>query len=302
MLALGVIFLIEYLDDVLKDPDDVQTALGLTTLGAVPVVEGNGADSGLVTLVSGHSPAIEAYRVLRTNLQFAAVGRPLRSLLVTSASPSEGKSLTSTNLAIALAQGGRRAILIDCDLHRPRLHRLLKLPNNLGLTTALVDAGADLASLLQTCEVPGLRVMTSGPLAPNPAEILGSARMREVLAGLVELADIVIVDSPPILAVADAAILASEIDGVLMVLDAGTTRREIAQRALASLQQVQAGVIGAVLNRVPRRRSGYYYYYYNHDYNTDAGPIQRSAHRRWPWQKAGRQRASEVVFPITPGK
>jgi len=311
MLALGAAFLIEYLDDLLKNPDDIQAALGLTTLGAVPVADGTNADSELATLASSHSAVTEAFRVLRTNLQFAAVDRPLRTLLVTSPSPSEGKSVTSANLAIALAQGGRRVILVDCDLHRPRQHRLLKLPNNVGLTVALVDAQADPQALLQDGIVPGLRVMTTGPLPPNPAEIVGSGRMRDVLAALGEGADILVVDSPPILAVADTAILASEVDGVLMVLDAGRTRREMAQRGLASLQQVQARVIGAVLNRVPRGRSGYYYYYYYYlEYSNDGGEHRsRRSHRRgwpWPWRKETEHRQepepAAPIAPMTPGK
>lgn len=292
MLAFGVVFLIEYLNDVLQTPDDVQNALGLTTLSAVPDV----AESTIVEINAirgGQSAVAEAYRVLRTNLQFAAVGRPLRLLLVTSASPSEGKSVTSANLAATLAQSGRRVILVDCDLHRPRLHRILNLPNNVGLTVALVDEQADPMALMQETVAPGLRVMTSGPLPPNPAEILGSARMRELLAALAEQADILVLDSPPILAVSDAAILASQVDGVLLVVDAGKTRAEIARRGMMSLQQVQARMVGVVLNRVPQRRSSYYYY--KHDYSADQGSRRQSHRRRWPWTKTNRRRDPEAV-------
>jgi len=297
MLALGVVFLLEYLNDVLQSPDDIQTSLGLTVLAAVP--EAADMTSGELTIGHWEQSAIgEAYRVLRTNLQFAAVGRPLRVLLVTSASPSEGKSITSANLAIALAQNGRRVILVDCDLRKPRLHRVLNLPNNVGLTIALVDAEVAPVSLLQECEVPGLRVLTSGPLPPNPAEILGTARMRELLAALAEQADILVVDSPPMLAVADAAILASQVDGVLLVVDAGKTRRGFAQQALLRLQQVQAPVVGVVLNRVPQRRSGYYYYYH-HDYGDAKGSRRTGVGRRWPWQKGDRRRVSESAASKT---
>ena len=233
MLALGVAYLIEYLDDVVKDPDGVKAALGLTTLAAVPVAEGNGGTSELAMIAGGQSAVTEAYRVLRTNLQFAAVGRPLHTLLVTSPSPSEGKSTMSANLAIALAQGGRRVILADCDLHRPRQHKLLKLQNNVGLTSGLLDEHADPIGLLQDSVVPGLRILTTGPLPPNPAEVLGSARMHAVMAALAAEADIVVLDSPPVLSVADSAVLASQVDGVLLVIDAGLTRREMARRALA---------------------------------------------------------------------
>lgn len=263
MLALGVAFLAEYLDDVLKNPDDVEKSLGLTTLGAVPAMPGDSAETPAM-LEGGHTAITEAYRVLRTNLQFAAVDRPLRTLQISSASPSEGKSVTSVNLAVALAQAGKQVILVDCDLHRPRSHRLLKLSNNVGLTSTLLSPGSDPLTVLNETAVPGLRVITSGPLPPNPAELLGSARMRDVLAALCEAADTVILDSPPVLAMSDSAILASQVDGVLLVLSAKDTRRELARRALASLEQVHARVIGVVLNRVSRERSGYYYYYYSH--------------------------------------
>jgi capsular exopolysaccharide synthesis family protein len=298
MLALGVAFLIEYLDDVLKNPDQVKAALGLSVLGAVPVVAGGSADKPAM-LAGDQSAVTEAYRVLRTNLQFAAVGRALHLLQVTSASPTEGKSVTSVNLAVALAQGGKQVILVDCDLHRPRVHKLMALPNNLGLTSALIDEACDPLVVLRETSVPRLQVVTSGPMPPNPAEILGSARMHEVLAVLGAAAEIVVLDSPPVLAMSDAAVLAAQVDGVLLVLDAMTTRREPARRALASLQQVQARVVGAVLNRVSRERSGYYYYYYSH--YSEPGNGSRRGGRRWPWQKGeGRRRKSEPAASTAP--
>ncbi len=260
-LAAGAAILLEYLDDTLKNPDDVQKALGLTTLGAVPVIKTDGKNE-LVALSSVQSPASEAYRVLRTNLQFAAVEGPLNSLMITSPAPSEGKSLTAANLAVALAQAGRRVILVDGDLHRPRLHRLFGLQNNTGITTALItDDPQGLDDLLQEGGLPGLRLLTTGPLPPNPAELLGSTRMRRLLADLQARADVVVLDSPPITALSDAAILATQSDGVLLVLEAGRTRRELARRAVEALGRVQARVIGALLNRMPTGGAGYYYYY-----------------------------------------
>ena len=273
VLAAGAAYLLEYLDDTLKNPDDVQKALGLTTLGAVPRME-LAQVSELITALTGQSAAAEAYRILRTNLQFAAVERPLRTLLVTSPAPTEGKSLTVANLSIALAQAGKRVVAADTDLHRPRLHRLFGLRNNAGVTTALLEARPALDGLLQETAVPGLRVLTSGPLPPNAAELLGSARMRELLAELTAQADIVVLDSPPATALSDAAILSTQCDGVLMVLDSGSTRREVARRALEALHRVNARVVGALLNRMPLRGGGsyyyyYYYYYYGHYYADD---------------------------------
>lgn len=273
ILAGGAAYLLEYLDDTLKNPDDVQKALGLTTLGAVPQMATEPGHE-IIALTGGQSAAAEAYRILRTNLQFAAVERPLRTLLITSPAPTEGKSLTAANLAVAMAQAGRRVIVADTDLHRPRQHRLFGLRNNIGVTTALLEARPALDGLLQETAVPGLRVLTSGPLPPNAAELLGSARMKELLADLTAGADIVLLDSPPATALADATILSTQCDGVLLVLDCGITRREVARRALEALRRVNARVVGALLNRMPLRGGGsyyyyYYYYYYGHYYSED---------------------------------
>jgi non-specific protein-tyrosine kinase len=229
------------------------------------------ADSSeLIMLQPGQSQAIEAFRVLRTNLQFASVGRPLHSLVNTSPAPREGKSWTAANLAVVLAQAGQRVTLVDADLHRPRQHRVFRLPNNVGLTTALLAAENDQNLPLQDGPLPGLRVLTSGPLPPNAAELLGSTRMGALRNLLCEISDIVIIDSPPVTALSDTAILASQSDGVLLILDATRTRRELAERALEGLRRVQAHVIGAVLNRMPARGGGYYYYYYHYTHYEDS--------------------------------
>jgi capsular exopolysaccharide synthesis family protein len=297
LLALGVAYLLEYLDDVFKGPDEVKKTLGLTTLGAVPALTEREAGAQLLVLENGHSAAAEAYRVLRTNLQFSAVDRPLRSLLITSPSPSEGKSFTAANLAGALAQAGRRVILIDCDLHRPRLHHLFKLPNSVGVTSALLDEHPNIPALLQDTEAPNLKVLTSGPLPPNPAELLGTARMRAFLAELGTQADVVVVDSPPTMALSDAAVLSTQTDAVLLVVDASKTRREMAKRALESLTQVKARVAGVVLNRLPTRGAGsYYYYHYGYNYGTDNAQNSGQGHhgegKRRPWGQGKRHQTA----------
>jgi capsular exopolysaccharide synthesis family protein len=264
ILAAGAAFLLEYLDDSLKNPDDVEKNLGLTTLGAIPVMAETATQGELAVVASSHSIASEAFRVLRTNLRFAGVDRPLKTVLITSPSPSEGKSLTAANLGAALAQAGERVILVDTDLHRPRLHRLFGLRNNRGVTSALLEEHPDLDGLLQETTVPGLQVLTSGPLPPNASELLGSARMRELLVALGSQADILLLDSPPATALADAAVLATQTDGVLLILDSGVTRREAARRAMEALRRVNARVVGAILNRLPTSGGGYYYYYYYH--------------------------------------
>jgi capsular exopolysaccharide synthesis family protein len=258
VLAVAAAYLLEYLDDTLRTPEDVQASLNLTTIGIIPQVSEQ--EAGIVMMGDNRSPVRESYRVLRTNLQFAAVDRPLDILLVTSAAPSEGKSMTAANLGAAIAQTGRRVILVDTDLHRPRQHRLFKVRNSVGVTTGLLEDQPTIDDILQETSVPGLRLLTSGPLPPNPAELLGSARMRSLLTALKAEADVVVLDSPPISALSDAAVLSTQADGVVMVLEAGKTRRPFAQRALEALNRVNAHVVGAVLNRVPTRGFGYYYY------------------------------------------
>ncbi len=270
ILAVAAAYLLEYLDDTLRTPEDVQASLSLTTIGIIPQVSEQ--EAGIVMMGDSKSPVRESYRVLRTNLQFAAVDRPLNVLLVTSAAPSEGKSMTAANLGAAMAQAGRQVILVDTDLHRPRQHRLFKVRNSVGVTTGLLEDQPDINDILQETSVPGLRVLTSGPLPPNPAELLGSARMRSLLTALKAEADVVVLDSPPVSALSDAAVLSTQADGVVMVLEAGKTRRPFAQRSVEALQRVNAHVVGAVLNRVPARGFGYYYYsYYHYQYDTPNG-------------------------------
>lgn len=271
MLALGAVFLIEYMDDTIKTPDDVSAALQLPTLGAIARVRGAEDDQVLITLTEPKSPVAEAYRTLRTNIQFSSVDRPIRTLLITSTGPGEGKSTTAANLAVVLAQTGQRVVLVDADLRRPRLHRMFGLPNAVGLTTTLLT-GADpfLDGYLQAAPAENLWVLTSGPLPPNPSELLGSRRMESLVQRLLEEADIVIFDSPPCLAVTDAAVLARQLDGVLLVIDAGETHRPLARRAVEELSTVGGRTIGVVLNKLSTGRSGYYYYYhYHYYYSTD---------------------------------
>ena len=182
---------------------------------------------------------------------------------------------------------------MDADLHRPRQHRLFALPNNLGLTTALLDGDTGLAHLLQATTIPGLSVLTTGPLPPNPAELLGSARMHELIEALAAHCDMIIFDTPPVMALADSAVLGSQVDGVLMVFGAGETRREMAHRAVAALQQANARVVGVLLNRVPVNASGYYYYYYRYgyryNYNYRTGGDDRGGSGAPPAGKKGRK-------------
>ena len=271
IVGAGAAFLIEYLDDTLKSPADVEKGLGLTTLGTIARFGGKSLEEKLITAQHSRSSVAEAYRILRTNLEFTAVDGDLRTILVTSPSPVEGKTVTAANLAVVMAQAGRSVILADADLRRPAVHRMFRVPNEAGLTTALVR-GDDipLTDLLQPTEVEGLRVLTSGPLPPNPAELLGSGQMARLVERLKDLADLVILDTAPALPVADPAILARVADAVLLVVDTGVTRRGMAQRATENLARAGANVAGVVLNRFSPRGSGYYYYYrYDYYYSSD---------------------------------
>jgi capsular exopolysaccharide synthesis family protein len=267
------------MDDTVKSPDDVASVVGLPTLGAIGQIEGHGIDSTLVAAATPRDPISEAFRALRTNIQFASIDGLLHSLMVTSAGPSEGKSTTAANLAVVLAQAGRKVLLVDADLRRPVLHRQFGLSNSKGLTTALLDLKAPASGHCQPTEVPGLFVMTSGPIPPNPAELLGSLRMVDVLTSLKQESDVVILDTTPVLTVADALVLAPHVDGTLLVVEANKTRRDALIQAREALLRTEGRLFGIALNKVSVQRSGYYYYAY---YQRDAAEANR--------QPAGRRR------------
>jgi capsular exopolysaccharide synthesis family protein len=198
----------------------------------------------LITLTDPRSPAAEAFQSLRTNIEFAGLERTLRSLLVTCADPETDKSQALANLAVVMAQAGDPVLVVDGDLRRPQQHAIFELSNNRGLTDWLKDGGAP---LLQETSVPGLRVLTSGALPPNPVALLSSNRLAELLSTLQGEAQYILCDAPPVLAVTDAALWAGKVDGVLLVVNAGRTKREQAKRARDVLEKVRAHVVGAVL-------------------------------------------------------
>ncbi len=214
----------------------------------------------LITLREPRSVAAEAYRTLRTNLTFfAALDRPVETLVVTSAGPGEGKSEVLANLAVTMAQGERRTILVDADLRRPSLHEMFAVSNERGLTTMILETEAVQDPPLLDVGVENLQLMPSGPLPPNPADILGSGKMEQVIGALKERADIILFDAPPVVAVTDAAVLGTKVDGVLLVVSAGRTRRDHAERAKELLERVHIRILGAVLNetRLGATLSGY---------------------------------------------
>jgi len=218
-------------------------------------------DRKIIVIFAPRSPEAEAYRSLRTNILRTDVANPPRVLLLTSAHPEEGKSITAANLAITMAEIGKKTLLVDCDLRRPSTHTLFGLEKEKGLSEVLYGI-EDWDKVLKPCGIENLSVITSGAIPHNPAEIIGSDKARWFMEEVKNVFDIVIMDAPCILAVTDGLILSSLVDGALMVIMSEKTPREAVQRSLSMLKDVKSNVIGAIFNKVNTRRSHYYYYYY----------------------------------------
>jgi tyrosine-protein kinase Etk/Wzc len=282
-LGLGMAFFVERLDNSLKSIEDVEAA-GLSILGSIPLIKSSKdkkskkeektedyqvkkITSNLVTHFEPKSPISEAYRTFRTNLQFARLDAPLKTILVTSSGPSEGKSTTVANLAITMAQMGTNTILIDSDLRRPVLHSIFNLQRAPGLTNYLAG-NVPWKEIVQKTPIENLSLLTCGVLPPNPSELLGSKKMRMLLEELKEKYDMILFDSPPVIAVTDAAVLSTLLDGVVLVASSGSTSREALDRAITLLENVKSHLIGGVLNKIKVESvyGSYHYYYYYHYY------------------------------------
>lgn len=213
------------------------------------------------------SPISEAYRTLRTNIQFSSIDEEIQVIMVTSAGPGEGKSTTLSNLAVTYAQSGKKVLIIDGDLRKPTVHHTFSQTNRWGLTNIL-SGQSQLNEAIRETNIANLYVMTAGPIPPNPSEILASKKMTLMLEELKEQYDVIFIDAPPTLAVTDAQIIATKCDGVLLVLDSGKVKRDLALKAKASLEHVKARILGVVLNNVERNKNeDYYYYYYGNKQN-----------------------------------
>jgi polysaccharide biosynthesis transport protein len=291
VLAAGAAYLMEYLDDTIKTPDDIDRLVELPVLAGIARIKAEKDRGKLVALEQPRSPIAEAFRVLRTGIDFSLIDTPEgASLLVTSATPSEGKSVTAANLAIVMAQAGHKTLLLDADLRRPMQHTLFELPNGRGLTSLLLNynpntTAAELAELLAEMDMapvslPELHVLTSGPLPPNPSELLGSARMKALLAALAAQYDFIVLDSPPSLAVTDAVVLSRQVSSVLLVVEANRTRRGQLKQVVQRLKEAKAHLIGVSLNRLSPGSEGYgYYYYYRHDYYAASPAVSENGHK-----------------------
>jgi capsular exopolysaccharide synthesis family protein len=264
ILALGLVFLFEYLDNRIKSPQELRAHLNLPFLGMVPAID----TSGPTLLHNGVPPAFaEAIRAVRTNVLFSSAEEGVRMIVVTSAGPGEGKSMFSSNLSVSLAQAGQRVLHIDADMRRPRAHEIFEVPQEPGLSNLLVGDCKPSEAVRRTT-VQNLVLLPAGMIPPNPAELLGSKRCAEYLGTLSDHFDWVVIDSPPVLAVADASVIANAATGVVFVVGADQTSRQTAKAAVEQLHAVGAHIIGAVLNRADVDRNPYYYSaYYRKEYS-----------------------------------
>lgn len=290
--GIGLALLLDFLDDTVKSVEDVDRYIHLPALALIPA----GGDraprlqgalrggpppapsntTALAMITDARSPIAESYRHLRTSLLLSSAGKPPKTILITSSQPAEGKTTTGINTAFMLAQTGAEVLMIDCDLRRPRLHAQFELPNTKGLTTWL-SGEKNLDVLIQKCDkAPNLKVLTSGPVPPNPAELLGSEEMRKLLNILSEQYNHIIIDSPPAISFTDASILSTMVDGVILVVHGGRSSRAVVRRAKQQLLDVGAHVFGVVLNnvKVDARDDYYYSRYYSHYYESDADGAQ----------------------------
>jgi succinoglycan biosynthesis transport protein ExoP len=293
VLGIGLAFLREYLDETVKSKEALERATGLTVLGLIPAVP-DWKDRKTARVIAASDPrsaAAEAYRTLRTSLQFMALERPMKTLQVTSASAMEGKTTTIANLAVTFARADQRVIVVCCDLRRPRIHEFFGLTNDVGFTSVLLGE-TPLSEAIQSVKgASGIALVASGPPPPNPSELLASRRSAEVLAALESRCDLMLVDSAPVVPVTDALVLAGMVDATLLVADASSTTKRGLHRAVELLGQVDAQVVGTVLNGASPS-TGYYGYGGDETYYVADEAGVRNGRR-------GRKRAEEPVNPLS---
>jgi exopolysaccharide transport family protein len=287
LTGTGLAFFFEYLDNTIKIPEDVKRHLKIPYLGPVPLFEpaskGNPGGDMNQELVTHHDPkstASESYRGIRTNILFSAAESAPQVILITSAGPREGKTTTTLNLGITMAQAGSKVLLLDCDMRRPKLHKAFSLAKDRGISNLLVGGKAQDGALRHT-PVPNLDVIPCGPIPPNPSEMLGSKRMSDLLHRLRKEYAHILIDSPPSTAVTDSAVLSKSVDGVVLVIRAGDTAREMVKNGIGQFEAVGAHILGAILNGVDIGRDKYYYYYqYYHYYYGDDGDKKKRKNRK----------------------
>jgi len=270
LLGGGLAFFMEYLDTSVRTTEDVEKHLSWPVLGIIPrfdqAFQGKTSQSDIQPVVRKHpkSAPAEAYRTLKTNIQLANLDRPPRSIAITSAGPLEGKSTTAVNLAVALAQKESKVLLVDADLRKSVIHKILHLDNSTGLANLITNHGQPEAVIKQFHSVDNLWVLTSGSIPSDPSDLLGSSQMKSLVEQVTKEYSYVVFDTPPLMSVSDAAVLASQVDGVLVVVRPGKLRREIARRTKELLDRIGTPVLGCVLNGVEPSHDNYYYYYHSY--------------------------------------
>ena len=276
-LGAGLIYLLEIMDYTFKKPEEVERQMDLNVIGAVPKFEGvkrgknKKKDSkeseqdylkNLITKNDPKAPASEAFREIRTNLHYKSVDKQLKTIVVTSPSLGDGKTVTSVNMAVTLAKSGKKVLVIDADLRKPKVHLYFGIPNEKGLTNIIKGDIDEDINVLELKDVPNLSVIPSGPIPPNPAEILSSNKMQKLLENLKDKYDFILIDTPPVGQVTDAAILAGIADGTILVFACSQTRIDMAKRAKKALESVSTNIIGTVLTKLDIGRAKYYNYEY----------------------------------------
>lgn len=270
ILGVGIAILRTILDTKVRGEADLRRVSDAPILGGISF-DGDATKKPLLTQAPAQSPRAESFRQIRTNLQFAHVSHASKAILVTSSLPGEGKTTTATNLAISMAESGQSVVLVDADLRRPRVNEYLGLERNAGLTTALIGM-ADLNDLLQPWGEQNLYVLTSGQIPPNPSELLGSSAMESLISRLEQTFDAVIIDAPPLLPVTDAAVLAQQVGGVVLVIGSSKVNSQHLQKSIAALEMINADVLGVVMNFLPAKGpDAYSYTYYRYDSIPDKG-------------------------------
>jgi capsular exopolysaccharide synthesis family protein len=273
-LGVGLAFFLEYLDNTVKTPEDVEQLIRLPAFGMVPeisyerrrrVESGTSYPVELITFVHPKSMLSEAYRNIRTSILLSFSERPPKRIAISSPNPAEGKTTTVINTAIALSQTGVQVLLIDADMRKPRIHKIFREEDGAGLSNFL-SGNAALDSVIKKSDIPNLYYIPSGPIPPNPSELIGSKLFKNMMESLGERFDHIVLDSPPVLGFADAIILSTSVEGVILVVLGGKTPRETLQRAKEVLHQVNAKILGVVINRIDIQRSDYGYYYYRYHY------------------------------------
>jgi capsular exopolysaccharide synthesis family protein len=273
IIAAGAAYLLEYLDDTLKTPEDISHVLNLPVLGSLSEVK-PGQNEAEYVEENPRSLIAESFRSLRTNLEFVAIDQPLDTILITSSGVSEGKTSVATNLAIVMAQGGKKVVLLDADMRNPSIHEALKISNSVGLSD-LFRSNAN-AKMVTNEWKDGILVITAGKTPPNPTDLLGSKKMDAIINELKQMADVVIIDGPPFIVI-DAAVLSAKVDGVLLIVRHAITRKGAARATMEQLKRSGARVLGVAINRIPRTGESYFgtYRYYD-KYHSDGGEAPSS--------------------------